>query len=61
MKKRLIILLIMTVVVIGYYLIVKGIMANKFDNTNWKLIGWNVDSLSPDITTITLNFNKNKI
>lgn len=61
MKKRLIILLIMTVVVIGSYLIVKGIMANKFDNTNWKLIGWNVDSLSPDITTITLNFNKNKI
>ena len=59
--KRLIILLIMTLVVIGSYLIVKGIIANKIDNSSWKLIGWNVNSLSPDITSITLNFNKNKI
>jgi len=59
--KRLIILLIMTVVVIGSYLIVKGIISSKIDNTSWKLIGWNVNSLSPDITTITLNFDKNKI
>ena len=42
-------------------LIVKNIITNKIDNTKWKLIGWNVNSLSPDITTITLNFDKNKI
>lgn len=61
MKKNLIIIgSILLVIIIGI-IAFRLYIVKDIKNTNWKLTGWNANSLSPDVATITLNFKGNII
>lgn len=63
MKKKFIIIGLIAIIILGlsglYF--AKTLIGKEVKNADWKLTGWNVSSLSPEVATITLNFDKNKI
>lgn len=63
MKKKFIIIgliAIIALILVGFYF-AKTLIGKDVKEADWKLTGWNVSSLSPEVAIITLNFDKGKI
>ena len=60
MNKKLLILIIVILCAV-ILIIYKELKKDDLNNTRWQLTSWSVSSISPSITNITLEFNKNKI
>ena len=61
MKKKLIIIgSILLLIIIGL-IAFRLYIVKDIKNTSWKLTGWNISSLSPDVATITLKFKGNNV
>lgn len=61
MKKKFIIIGAIIILVLAGFYFAKTLIGKDIKDADWKLTGWNVSSLSPEVATITLNFDGDKI